>query len=117
MLKFITARDHNVMRRLNRWHAPRWIRVWMILATRAGDGWLWAVLGALILQFGDGDRFRAVASAALAVGSGIAIFLTLKRAAHRRRPSCFEPHCWATLLPPVLGIWTKMARWAFGHPA
>jgi len=100
MLKFITARDHTVMRRLNRWHAPRWIRVWMILATRAGDGWLWAVLGAVILLFGDGDRFRAVASAALAAGSGIAIFLTLKRAAHRRRPSCFEPHCWATLLPP-----------------
>jgi undecaprenyl-diphosphatase len=24
----------------------------------------------------------------------------LKRAAGRRRPCAFEPHCWATLLPP-----------------
>ena len=29
------------MRRVNRWPAPRWIRVWMICATRGGDGWLW----------------------------------------------------------------------------
>jgi undecaprenyl-diphosphatase len=100
MLKFIATRDHTLMRRLNRWQAPRWVRVWMLMATRAGDGWLWAVLGVIILLFGDADRFHAVAVAVIAVFSGIAIFLTLKRAAHRRRPSCFEPHCWATLLPP-----------------
>ena len=33
-------------------------------------------------------------------GTGIALFLRLKKAAGRRRPSAFEPHCWATLLPP-----------------
>ena len=100
MLKFITARDHTLMRRLNRWHPPRWVRVWMILATRAGDGWLWAGAAATILLFGDQNRFRAIGAGAIAVTSGIAIFLTLKKAANRRRPSCFEPHCWATLLPP-----------------
>jgi len=42
----------------------------------------------------------AVASGALAAGSGIALFLRLKRAARRRRPVAIEPHCWATLLPP-----------------
>jgi undecaprenyl-diphosphatase len=100
MLKFITARDHTLMRRLNRWHAPRWIRVWMILATRAGDGWLWTALAFMILLFGDENRFRAIGAGAIAVTAGIAIFLTLKKAANRRRPNCFEPHCWATLLPP-----------------
>jgi len=100
MLKFITARDHTLMRRLNRWQAPRWVRVWMILATRAGDGWLWTALAVMILLYGDENRFRAVGAGAIAVASGVAIFLTLKKAAHRRRPSCFEPHCWATLLPP-----------------
>ena|ERR1051325_678679 len=100
MLKFITARDHTLMRRLNRWHAPRWVRIWMLLATRGGDGWLWGALGVAILLFGGDHRFRAIGSGLLAVASGIAIFLTLKKAAHRRRPSCFEPHCWATLLPP-----------------
>jgi undecaprenyl-diphosphatase len=100
MLKFITARDHTLMRRLNRWHAPRWVRIWMLLATRGGDGWLWGALGVAILLFGGDDRFRAIGSGLLAVATGIAIFLTLKKAANRRRPSCFEPHCWATLLPP-----------------
>lgn len=100
MLNFITRRDHTVMRRLNRWHAPRWVQVWMLLATRAGDGWLWYLLGAVIILFGGGDRFAAVGAAALAAAFGIAIFLTLKKAAGRRRPSAFEPHCWATLLPP-----------------
>jgi undecaprenyl-diphosphatase len=100
MLNFITRRDHTVMRRLNRWHAPRWVQVWMVLATRAGDGWLWYLLGAAVLLFGGESRFYAVGGAALAALSGVAIFLTLKKAAGRRRPSAFEPHCWATLLPP-----------------
>ena len=42
---FIERRDHRVMRRMNRWRAPRWIRYWMIAATRMGDGWLWYGLG------------------------------------------------------------------------
>jgi undecaprenyl-diphosphatase len=100
MLKYITRRDHNVMRRVNRWPAPRWIRAWMICATRVGDGWLWYVLGAAILLFGGEDRVAAVGAAALAVSCGIVVFLALKRAAGRRRPCSFEPHCWATLLPP-----------------
>ena len=41
MLEYISTRDHRVMRRLNNWRAPRWVRLWMIFATRGGDGWLW----------------------------------------------------------------------------
>jgi undecaprenyl-diphosphatase len=100
MLKFITARDHTLMRRLNRWQAPRWVRVWMMLATRAGDGWLWVALGVAVLLFGDEDRVRAVVTGTTAAAAGVLIFLTLKKAANRRRPCVFEPHCWATLLPP-----------------
>jgi undecaprenyl-diphosphatase len=100
MLTFIAHRDHNLMRRVNRWPAPRWIRVWMICATRGGDGWLWYGMGLIILLFGGYDRFRAVAAGALAAGSGITLFLRLKKAAKRRRPNALEPHPWATLLPP-----------------
>ena len=46
--KQIERRDHRVMRRLNRWRAPRWIRYWMIAATRLGDGWLWYSLAAVL---------------------------------------------------------------------
>jgi undecaprenyl-diphosphatase len=100
MLSFIELRDQRLMRRLNRWPAPRWIRIWMIYATHGGDGWLWYAMGLVILLFGGEERLRAVTSAGLAAGLGIALFLRLKKATGRRRPSAFEPHCWATLLPP-----------------
>lgn len=98
--EFITTRDHRLMRRLNRWSAPQWVRLWMIAATRGGDGWLWYLFGLLLVVFGDADRFRAVGAAGLAAGSGVALFIVLKRIAARRRPCQLEPHCWATLLPP-----------------
>lgn len=100
MLGFIDYRDRKLMRRINRWPAPRWIRVWMLCATRGGDGWLWYAMGLAILLFGGEARFAAFGAAALATGMGIALFLRLKKAAGRRRPCAFEPHCWATLLPP-----------------
>ena len=98
MRTYISLRDHRLMLRVNRWPAPRWIRVWMICATRGGDGWLWYALGAVLLVFGGELRFLAVGAAGLAAAIGIAIFLMLKKTAHRKRPS--EPHCWADLLPP-----------------
>jgi undecaprenyl-diphosphatase len=100
MLNYITIGDHCLMRRINRWHPPRWIRVWMICATRGGDGWLWYGMGLMILLFGGDQRWVAVGSAALSAAIGVTLFLRLKKATGRRRPCMFEPHCWATLLPP-----------------
>ena len=100
MLTFIAHRDHNLMRRINRWPAPRWIRLWMLCATRGGDGWLWYGMGLVILLFGGDQRFAAVGAAALAAGTGIALFLRVKKLTGRKRPCAIEPHCWATLLPP-----------------
>ena len=34
-MNFITHRDHRLMRRVNRWRPPRWVRIWMICATPA----------------------------------------------------------------------------------
>ncbi len=100
VLEFITTGDYNLMRRVNRWPAPRWIRVWMLCASRGGDGWLWYAMGAVILLFGGPTRFAAVGAAALAAATGIALFLFVKRRTNRRRPCAIEPHCWAKLLPP-----------------
>ena len=100
MLRYIARRDQRLMRRVNRWPAPRWVRLWMLAATRGGDGWLWYAMGAVILLFGGEQRFRAAAAATLAVGVGIALFLQLKKATGRKRPCAYEPHCWASLLPP-----------------
>src|SRR5436305_9418327 len=84
--------DHTLMRRVNGWRAPRWLRLWMIAATRGGDGWLWYGMGLVVVLFGGTDRFRAIAAAVFAAGTGVALFLKLKRACSRKRPCAVEPH-------------------------
>lgn len=96
----IQSSDHRLMRRVNRWRAPRWFRLLMIVATRMGDGWLWYGAAAAVLIWGGPSRLAAIGSAGLAVLSGIGVFLLLKRVSHRRRPCELEPHCWASILPP-----------------
>jgi undecaprenyl-diphosphatase len=88
----------NVMRRLNRWRAPRWVRWWMLLATRAGDGWLWGLIGIALLLSADAMRFRAIEAAGSAVACGILVFHKVKRVFCRRRPRDIEPHCWAHIV-------------------
>ena len=100
VLHWLTLRDQRLMRRLNRWTPPRWMRLWMVAATRGGDGWLWYGIGLVVAFIGGPERFRAVIAAVLAVSVGITLFLNLKRACGRKRPCAMEPHSWATLLPP-----------------
>src|SRR5665213_528634 len=100
MLHWLSTRDHRLMRRLNRWTPPRWMRLWMVAATRGGDGWLWYAVGAIVAFVGGPERFRALLAAVLAVSVGIVLFLNLKRACGRKRPCALEPHSWATRLPP-----------------
>src|SRR5882724_6643345 len=100
MLQFIATRDLKLMRKVNKWPAPRWIRLWAIAATRAGDGWLWYLTGLSILLFGGDDRFTAIASAGSAALVGTGLSKSLKKLSGRKRPCEIEPHCWATLLPP-----------------
>jgi undecaprenyl-diphosphatase len=96
----IERRDHRLMRRMNRWRAPRWIRYWMIAATRMGDGWFWYGLGAMLVFYGGPQRFAAVGAASSAAIGGIFVFKALKRISQRPRPCQIEPHCWSKVLPP-----------------
>jgi len=100
MLQFIATGDYKLMHKVNQWPAPKWIRLWAIAATRAGDGWLWGLLGLFIFLFGGQDRFVALTSAGAAALAGIGIFVLTKKVSGRKRPCEIEPHCWATLLPP-----------------
>jgi undecaprenyl-diphosphatase len=96
----ITRGDHNVMHRVNNWEAPRWVRLYVISATRGGDGWLWYAMGLAILALGGKTRYEALGAAGLSSVLTILLFSQLKRLTGRRRPCQIEPHCWATLLPP-----------------
>ncbi len=100
MWDFVEARDYRLMRHIHRWQPPRWFRIWMIAATRCGDGWLWYALVPLLLLFGGEARYVAVTAAGLAALTGVGLFLVLKRVSGRKRPCALEPHCWARLLPP-----------------
>jgi len=100
MLQFIATRDHKLMRKVNKWPAPKWVRLSAIAATRAGDGWLWYLIGLIILLFGGETRFSAIAAAGSAAVVGIGLFTSLKKFSGRKRPCEIEPHCWANLLPP-----------------
>lgn len=96
----LAAPDYLLMRKVNRWAAPGWVRWWMIASTRSGDGWFWGLCGIILLATHDAARFAAVIASALAAATGILIFRTVKKAVGRKRPCHIEPHCWATLLPP-----------------
>src|SRR5437899_1670810 len=100
LLTAISAGDHKLMRRIHRWRAPRWIRIWMLAATHGGDGWIWYAMGAVILALGGANRILALASAALSAAMGVLLFLLLKKRIGRTRPCAIEPHCWSKLLPP-----------------
>jgi undecaprenyl-diphosphatase len=82
VLNSIARRDYSLMRKVQKWPAPKWIRLWMICATRGGDGWLWYIMGAFLLIFGGAQGMLVAAE------SG------------RRRPCAVEPSCWSKLLPP-----------------
>ena len=96
----IQSNDHRLMRRVHRWRAPRWFRIFMIVTTRLGDGWLWYALGMILVLFGGDRRFLAIGASALAAATGILLFRALKRTSQRQRPCEIEPHCWASILPP-----------------
>lgn len=96
----VESRDHRLMLHVHRWMAPRWVRLWMVCATRGGDGWLWYTVGLVLLFAGGPERFRALGEAGLAAGLGMVVFLWLKRKCGRTRPCNMQPHCWSTLLPP-----------------
>ena len=41
VLAYVLASDDRLSDRVLAWRPPRWVRVWMLTATRLGDGWLW----------------------------------------------------------------------------
>jgi len=93
----IQNRDTAVMRRLNRWPAPKWIQIWMVASTRAGDGWLWYAVALLLLFFGS---YAAMWSMVISSSVGMTLYTIIKRVTHRARPCETEEHCWSTVLPP-----------------
>jgi undecaprenyl-diphosphatase len=94
VLSFVSHRDFLVSGRLVAWAPPRWFRLWMLWATRLGDGWLWLLIGALLALGGSSRSHRTLAAVAVAMGMANFLLVLLKRSIHRRRPCEYarNPH-------------------------
>src|SRR6185436_16569753 len=68
-LSWVASRDHQLMVRVNNWRPPKWLRLWMLAATRGGDGGLWYALALAVALYGGPQRFQALLAATLAVAA------------------------------------------------
>lgn len=85
VLAFVIASDDRLSGRILEWRPPRWVRVWMLTATRLGDGWLWLATAALLTACGS--RGLSVLSAgAVSAALANAMLLCVKRRVRRARP-------------------------------
>lgn len=92
VLSFVSARDFRITGLLFAWAPPRWFRLWMLGASRLGDGWLWLGTGLLLLLGGSSICLRTLAAVAVAMGLANTVLVMLKRRFHRRRPCDYARH-------------------------
>jgi undecaprenyl-diphosphatase len=91
LLTLVNESDFRVNHRLVGWRPPRWFRLWMITATRLGDGWLWLITGLLLVASG-GHGLDVLRAAAAATAAANALLVPLKRRFRRPRPCEREPN-------------------------
>lgn len=99
LLLSVNAADLRLSHRLRAWTPPRWFQVWMVTATRFGDGPGWIAIGLGLAASGPPGR-AAVASGALAALVASLTFIVLKRRFRRRRPCDIAPHPVFHVRPP-----------------
>jgi undecaprenyl-diphosphatase len=85
VLGHVLASDDRLLDRVLEWRAPRWVRVWMLTATRLGDGWLWLATGLLLVAAG-GPGLHALAACLTASLVSNAVLVCVKRQVRRPRP-------------------------------
>jgi undecaprenyl-diphosphatase len=99
LLGSVDAADLRLSDRLRTWTPPRWLQVWMMAATRFGDGGGWIAVGVGLLAAGPKARAAAGAATAAALLASAA-FMILKRRFRRRRPCDITPHPLFHVRPP-----------------
>ena len=81
----VLASDDRLLGRVLEWKAPRWVRLWMITATRLGDGWVWLAAAPLLLAAG-GRGVRALGAGVVSAVIANAVLVCVKRRVRRTRP-------------------------------
>jgi len=83
VLAVVLASDDRLSGRIVEWRPRRWVRVFMLTASRLGDGWLWLAVALLLAVSGRG---RVLAAAAVSAGLANAFQLCVKGRIRRPRP-------------------------------
>jgi undecaprenyl-diphosphatase len=83
VLVYLDSGDRRLFYRLSCWTPPHWFRLWMLIATRLGDGWLWILVALALLVARD---YAALVAAGLACGVANIAMILLKRRFKRCRP-------------------------------
>jgi undecaprenyl-diphosphatase len=96
VLAYLADSDFRLSFRLGGWRPPGWFRIWMLSATRLGDGWLWLVAGLVLLALG-GPALRVFAASAGAAAVANVALVLLKRRFRRPRPCAYVRN-------PVFGV-------------
>jgi len=91
-LVLVAHSDDWVAGRIRRWASPRWLQVWMVAATRLGDGWAWLAVLTTMPTRHDHREAHVLAEALIAAAAVNAAQVTLKRAFRRRRPATAASH-------------------------
>jgi undecaprenyl-diphosphatase len=85
VLAQVLASDDRLLGRVLEWRAPRWVRLWMIAATRLGDGWVWLAAAPLLLAAG-GRGVRVLGAVVVSAVIANALLVCVKRRVRRTRP-------------------------------
>jgi undecaprenyl-diphosphatase len=85
VLAQVLASDDRLLGRVLEWKAPRWVRLWMITASRLGDGWVWLAAAPLLLAAGA-RGVRALGAGVVAAVIANAVMVCVKRRVRRTRP-------------------------------
>lgn len=99
LLSSVDASDRRMCDRVRSWSPPRWFRLWMLGATRFGDGPGWAATGLALMAAGHRGRAAAAAATQAALLASIT-FMALKRRFRRSRPCDEAPHPLFDVRPP-----------------
>jgi undecaprenyl-diphosphatase len=113
VLAFVRASDDRLLGRVVGWRPPRWVRLWMLTATRAGDGWLWLLAAAVLAVSGD-RGLRVLAAGLVAALLSNTLLVCVKRRVRRPRP-CERARPLSFDVRPL--VWFAADRFSFpsGH--
>lgn len=85
VIGYVLASDDRLLDRILEWRPPRWVRVWMLSATRLGDGWLWVATATLLAAMGA-RGLRVLAAGLVAASIANALLVSVKARVKRPRP-------------------------------